>query len=66
MVEHDPRVAAQIGNYTQIISFRNLLIHGYDLIDDQQVWQVIQNDLRVLIAAVEGLLAERDGGEPSS
>lgn len=66
LVEHDPQVAAQIGNYSQIISFRNVLIHGYDLIDDQQVWQVIQDDLRVLITAVEGLLSERDAGEPSS
>ncbi len=66
LVEQDPQVAAQIGNYSQIISFRNVLIHGYDLIDHQQVWQVIQDDLPVLIDAVQVLLAERERGEPSS
>ena len=29
----DPATAAKIGDYQQIISFRNVLIHGYDLID---------------------------------
>ena len=29
----DPDVAARIGDHPQIIAFRNVLIHGYDLID---------------------------------
>jgi len=32
----------------QIIGFRNVLVHGYDAIDDQIVWQVIQQPLPVL------------------
>jgi uncharacterized protein with HEPN domain len=33
LAQHDPATAAQIGNYPQIIAFRNVLIHGYDLVD---------------------------------
>lgn len=38
----DPTTAGKIGEYQQIISFRNVLIHGYDLVDEAQVWNVIQ------------------------
>jgi uncharacterized protein with HEPN domain len=59
----DPDVAARIGNYPQIISFRNVLIHGYDLIDDAQVWRVITNDLPRLEEEVSELL--RDNKRPA-
>jgi uncharacterized protein with HEPN domain len=54
----DPTTAARIRQYQQIISFRNLLIHGYDLVDDAQVWDVIQRDLPTLEAEVAGILAD--------
>ena len=53
----DAALAAQIMAYRQIIGFRNVLVHGYDTIDDQIVWQVIQQDLTVLRQQVEQLLA---------
>jgi uncharacterized protein with HEPN domain len=56
----DPATAAQIGAYAQIIAFRNLLIHGYDLVDDAQVWQVIHQDLPTLETEVAALLGEMD------
>jgi uncharacterized protein with HEPN domain len=54
----DPATAAKIGDYQQIISFRNVLIHGYDLIDDAQVWEVIRQNLPTLEAEVSALLAD--------
>jgi uncharacterized protein with HEPN domain len=33
LAQHDPDCAARIGDYRQIIAFRNILIHGYDLVD---------------------------------
>lgn len=54
----DPATATKIGKYQQIIAFRNTLIHGYDLIDEVQVWQVIQMDLPTLEADITTLLAE--------
>jgi uncharacterized protein with HEPN domain len=56
----DPATAARIDQHQRIISFRNLLIHGYDLIDDAQVWDVIQSDLPILEAQVTSLLGQVD------
>ena len=58
LAREDPATAARVGPYEQIIAFRNLLIHGYDLIDDAQVWQVINADLPALEQQVTGLLRE--------
>jgi len=63
LADSDPDVASRIGESPQIISFRNVLIHGYDLIDDDRVWPVIQNDLPTLESTVEQLLAEADSEE---
>lgn len=38
----------EISDKRRIIDFRNLLIHGYDGIDDVQVWAVIKNNLPML------------------
>jgi uncharacterized protein with HEPN domain len=54
----DPTTAAKLSQYQQIISFRNLLIHGYDLVDDAQVWEVIQRDLPKLETEVAAVLDE--------
>jgi uncharacterized protein with HEPN domain len=51
----DPGLLARIRDYRDIISFRNILIHGYDAIDDRIVWGVIEEDLDTLIEDVEKL-----------
>jgi uncharacterized protein with HEPN domain len=58
--KEDPSTAARIGQHAQIISFRNLLIHGYDLIDDLQVWDVIRLNLPTLEAEVTAILADAE------
>lgn len=35
------------------VALRNRIIDGYDLVDDQNIWDSIQSDLRMLIAAPE-------------
>lgn len=57
----DPETAARVGNYPRIIAFRNVLTHGYDMIEDDRVWSVIQNELPALREQVERLLNERQG-----
>jgi uncharacterized protein with HEPN domain/predicted nucleotidyltransferase len=52
----DPTLAAQLPEVQQIIAFRNILIHGYAAIDDRIVWDVIQDDLPGLRAALTKLL----------
>ncbi len=56
VAEHDPEAVARISDHQKIIAFRNLLIHGYDLVDDPFVWTVIQNQLPVLHDEVRALL----------
>ena len=40
------------------MGFRNVLIHGYDRIDDAGVWRVIKGDLPLLRTRVAALLTE--------
>ena len=51
----EPELLARIRHYRDIISFRNILVHGYDAIDDRIVWGVIEEDLDNLIRDVENL-----------
>ena len=44
----DPSVAEEITHASRIIAFRNILIHGYDLVDHEVVWDVIETHLPTL------------------
>ena len=55
----DPDTVSKISRSQRIISFRNILIHGYDLVDNTIVWDVIQQDLPNLHKQVQDLLAEK-------
>ena len=53
--------AAERGHYPgipwpQIVSLRNRLIHGYDNVDFDILWQIITYDLPPLIAELEKIL----------
>jgi uncharacterized protein with HEPN domain len=54
----DPILARRIPDFHDIISFRNLLIHGYATVDLDQVWRTIEDDLPGLRAVVAALLDE--------
>ncbi len=57
----EPAVLEHIRDHRDIISFRNILIHGYDTIDDVIVWGVIEEGLENLISDAQTLLdADRD------
>ncbi len=49
----DPTTAARITGYERIISFRNILTHGYAEVDDRIVWDVLQTKLLPLLEEVE-------------
>jgi uncharacterized protein with HEPN domain len=57
LAKHDAETAARIDHYRQIISFRNVLIHGYDLVDHELVWSTIESQIPTLLRDVEALLA---------
>ena len=58
LADVDPDTASRIDRHAQIIAFRNLLAHGYDMVDPRRVWQVIQRDVPALRQQVETLLRE--------
>jgi len=51
-------IAEKISHYRRIISFRNVLIHGYAVVDDRVVWDIIQDNLPDLLREVRALLEE--------
>jgi uncharacterized protein with HEPN domain len=55
-----PDVAHRISHCVEIISFRNRLIHGYRLIDDDGVWAILEHDLSLLQREAEQLLKEAE------
>ena len=57
LAQDDPETAARIGDYRQIIAFRNVLIHGYDLVDHVLVWSAIENQVPALLRDIGTLLA---------
>ena len=60
LARHDAEVIARIGNHRQIIAFRNMLIHGYDLVDHGLVWSTIENQVPALLRDVNVLLGSAD------
>ena len=51
--------------WTQIISLRNRLIHGYDAIDYEILWHILNHDLPDLVISLEDrdIFEQADGGE---
>jgi len=45
-------------SWSEIISLRNRLIHGYDTVDFDILWQVVNQDLPRLIKALKEILRE--------
>lgn len=44
--------------WAQIVGLRNRLIHGYDAVDFDVLWQIVNDDLPKLIAELEPVLRE--------
>lgn len=57
LAKNDAETAARIDDHRQIIAFRNVLIHGYDLVDHALVWSTIESQIPILLRDVETLLA---------
>jgi uncharacterized protein with HEPN domain len=57
MLKVDPGLADAITESRRIISFRNILIHGYSAISSEVVWDILQTKLPTLRAQVDRLLS---------
>ena len=55
IIRMSPGTAKAIREHEKIVAFRNFVIHGYDVVSDPIVWDVIENKLPLLIEDVEKL-----------
>ena len=53
---HSPELAARIREHAKIIGFRNILIHGYAVVEDEVVWSAANENLPALLEDVATLL----------
>jgi len=56
LAKSDPASAGKFKCCRQIVDFRNILTHGYDMIEAPVVWDIIQNDLPTLYTEAKALL----------
>ena len=53
----DDELLEKISEHRRIIGFRNILIHGYDIVDETIVWQAVTNHLPILIEEIKEILS---------
>ena len=58
MRRHHPEVVHRIPSVADIVAFRNILVHGYDVVEDATVWTTLRDDVPLLVEVLRDLLAE--------
>jgi len=53
----DPALAQQITDWRAIIGFRNVLVHGYAVVRHDMTWDIVTNELPILLREATELLA---------
>jgi len=56
LIKRFPDLALRISEYRSIIDFRHILVHGYDQIESDIVWGIIESKLPTLLKEIESLL----------
>jgi len=51
-----PEMSEHISDAYRIIGFRNVLVHGYDVIDDATVWSAVIDKVPALLQEIDSLL----------
>jgi uncharacterized protein with HEPN domain len=52
----DSATADQISQARRIIGFRNILVHGYDIVENTVVWDIVEKNIPVLHTEILSLL----------
>jgi uncharacterized protein with HEPN domain len=55
----DQELIEKISEHYRIIGFRNILIHGYDIVDEMIVWKAVVNHLPILIQEINAIFKEK-------
>jgi uncharacterized protein with HEPN domain len=56
--ESDAKLAERLPEIRRIIGMRNRIIHGYDAVDDEIVWDAVQGKISSLLDQLSVLLSE--------
>jgi uncharacterized protein with HEPN domain len=56
----EPQITKTIEDLPRIVGLRNRLIHGYDTVDDEIVWDIVQSKIPTLIERLKECL-EKEG-----
>ena len=56
--QSSPEISERIPLWRKVVDFRNLLIHGYAVVESERVWHFAQSRLPELRTVVQALLAE--------
>lgn len=51
----NPEIASSLPDLPRIVGMRNRIIHGYDSVDDEIVWDAIQHHVPPLLKALSSL-----------
>ena len=54
----NPSKLEKIDNWREIIGFRNVIAHGYDVVEDSIVWESIENDIPLLLKQLQAIQNE--------
>ena len=54
--DQDATLAERVPELRRIVGLRNRIIHGYDTVDDEIIWDIVQTKLAVLEAQLASLL----------
>ena len=46
--------------WREIVSMRNFIVHGYNVVDKTEIWSVVENDLGPLKLQIEQYISELD------
>ncbi|MCI5130178.1 MAG: DUF86 domain-containing protein [Candidatus Electrothrix sp. EH2] len=55
----DADLLVSIDNWREIIGFRNVIAHGYDVIENELIWYSITKDIPLLFRQLTRLLSNK-------
>jgi uncharacterized protein with HEPN domain len=63
-----PGIRSRITDFSRIVAFRNMIVHGYFMVDEQTVLEIIRTHVPVLVAELRSVAAllppSTDGPSP--
>lgn len=60
-LREDPGLEERYPDFRRAVSLRNRIIHGYDDVDDQAIWDIVQINIPTLITQLASLLDDMVG-----